>query len=213
MPDLNFQVTGVEVTAHAAVPLLTFKLAITNTPATETIHTVILQCQIQIETIRRQYTGAEKAKLRDLFGEPERWGQTLRTMLWAHAQTTIRAFTGSATVGLPVACTYDLNMAGTKYFYALEQGDIPLRFLFSGTIFYAGQPMGLQVAQISWDKEATFRLPVKIWHDMMDQYYPNSAWLYLRRDIFDRLYQYKVQHGLPTWEETLQRLLPPAGSE
>jgi hypothetical protein len=207
VPDLDFAVTGVEATSHAATPLLTFKLAVNNTPATEMIHTVILQCQIQIETIRREYNGAEKAKLLDLFGEPERWGQTLRTMLWTHASTTVRAFTGSTTVEVPVPCTYDLNVAGTKYFYALEQGEIPLRFLFSGTIFYAGQSIGLQVAQISWEKEATFRLPVKIWQDMINHYYPNTAWLYLHRDVFDRLYQYKVRHGLPSWEETLQKLL------
>ena len=209
MPDLNFNITGVEATAHAVTPLLTFHLEVTNAPADEAIHTVILQCQIQIETIRRQYSGTEKSKLLDLFGEPERWGQTLRTMLWTHAHTTIRGFTGQTTFHLPVACTYDLNVAGTKYFYALEEGEVPLRFLFSGTIFYAGQSMGLQVTQISWDKEAIFRLPIKVWQEMIERYYPNTAWLYLHKDVFDQLYQYKVRHGLPTWEAVLQSLLPP----
>jgi len=213
VPDLNFTVTGVEATAHAVTPLITFQMEVINTPPDESIHTVILQCQIQIETIRRQYNGAEKAKLLDLFGEPERWGQTLRTMLWTHAHTTIRGFTGQTTVQLPVACTYDLNVAGTKYFYALEEGEVPLRFLFSGTVFYAGQSRGLQVTQISWDKEATFRLPVRVWQEMIDRYYPNTAWLYLHKDVFDRLYQYKVKRGLPTWEDTLRSLLPPLDDE
>src|SRR5258707_88849 len=66
----------------------------------------------------------------------------------------------------------------------------------------------LQVAPISWEKEAVFRLPVHVWRAMMDHYYPNSAWLCLRRDLFERLYRYKVEHGLPTWEQTLESLLP-----
>ena len=67
---------------------------------------------------------------------------------------------------------------------------------------------GLQVAPISWDKEARFRLPVKIWREMMETYYPNSAWLCLHKDVFDRLYQYKVTHGIPTWEEVLESIIP-----
>jgi hypothetical protein len=66
----------------------------------------------------------------------------------------------------------------------------------------------LQVAPISWDKETRFRLPVKVWHDMMDTYYPNSAWLCLRRDAFERLYRYKTFHGIPTWEQALETLVP-----
>jgi hypothetical protein len=42
---------------------------------------------------------------------------------------------------------------------------------------------------------------------MMDEYYPNSAWLSLRRDAFERLYEFKVRNGLPTWEQALERLL------
>jgi len=42
---------------------------------------------------------------------------------------------------------------------------------------------------------------------MMDLYYPNSAWLSLRKDVFERLYQYKMSKGIPTWEETLGGLL------
>jgi hypothetical protein len=41
----------------------------------------------------------------------------------------------------------------------------------------------------------------------MDIYYPNSAWLHLERDVFDRLYRYKVRHGIPTWEQMLDKLV------
>jgi hypothetical protein len=79
--------------------------------------------------------------------------------------------------------------------------------MFSGTVFYTRGSENLQAAPISWDKEARFSLPVKAWRDMMDTYYPNSAWLRVRRDIFDRLYEYKVRHGIPTWEQALERML------
>jgi hypothetical protein len=80
--------------------------------------------------------------------------------------------------------------------------------MFSGTVFYADAEDALQVAPISWEQEARFMLPVKVWRDMMDAYYPNSVWLSLRRDVFDRLYQYKTQRGIPTWEQALESVLP-----
>ena len=48
---------------------------------------------------------------------------------------------------------------------------------------------------------------------MMERYYPNTAWLCLRQDVFDRLYRYKSRRGLPTWEQALEGLLPPAEKE
>jgi divalent metal cation (Fe/Co/Zn/Cd) transporter len=42
---------------------------------------------------------------------------------------------------------------------------------------------------------------------MMDFYYPNIAWLCLHREVFERLAQYKMDHGIPTWEQALERLL------
>ena len=39
----------------------------------------------------------------------------------------------------------------------MEEGEIPLCFLFSGTVFYQAQDGGLQVAPISLDKQADFR--------------------------------------------------------
>lgn len=209
MPDLSFQIEGVKAPAFAAAPLLAFKLRIANAIADEPVHSVMLRCQIQIAATRRRYSPRDQERLIDLFGEPERWSQTLRSLLWTHASVVVPAFTGGAEVDLPVPCTYDFNVAATKYFYALEEGEIPLLFLFSGTVFYAGAHGGLQVAQISWDKEAPFRLPVQAWKDMMDLYYPNSAWLSVRKDLVERLYLYKVRHGLLTWEQALESLLPP----
>ncbi|HEY7543678.1 MAG TPA: DUF6084 family protein [Blastocatellia bacterium] len=208
MPDLNFTVEQVEALPFAASPTLAFKLRVANRQAEERVHNVLLRCQIQMEVTRRRYSEEEQARLSDLFGEPHRWGETLRSMLWTHAIAVVPPFTSSTTVDLPVPCTFDFNVAATKYFAGLDDGEVPLVLLFSGTVFYESKDGALQVTQISWNEEARYRLPVRVWKEMMDIYYPSSAWLSLRRDIFDRLYRYKAREGFPTWEQTLESLLP-----
>src|SRR5579863_4468190 len=207
MPDLNFEIEGAEVSKFSASPQIALKLRLTNSNANETVHSVVLRCQIQLEVTRRRYTAEEQRKLHDLFGEPERWSQTLRNLLWTHVNVNIPPFQGETVVDLPVPCTFDFNVGATKYFHGLGDGQVPLCVMFSGTVFYARDRGPLQVAPISWDKEARFNLPVKVWHDMMDTYYPNSAWIRLSRDVFERLYDYKVRHGIPTWEQALGRML------
>jgi hypothetical protein len=207
MPDLDFQVTGLEPDARGVTPLLNFVVEVTNSPAEEVIQTVTLQAQIQIQAPRRTYNAQEKEKLSDIFGPPEQWGQTLRTQFWTHAQTVVRPFSGKTTSRLSVPCTFDLNVLAAKYFYALEDGDAPLLFLFSGTVFYQNAEGRLQIAQVSWNKECVFRLPVKTWRDIMDHHYPNTAWLTLQRDAFERLYAFRRVRGLMSWDETIDALL------
>ena len=210
MPNLSFQIAGVDQGVRGLTPLLHFQLEVTNAPATESIHTVMLQAQIQIQSPQRTYNAREKDKLEDLFGTPDRWGQTLRNRLWTHASTCIRSFSGKTAALLPVPCTYDLNISATKYFYALEGGEVPLLFLFSGTVFYATEAGNLQVQQIPWDNECTYRMPVQVWQALMDHHYPGTAWLSLDRELFDRLYTYKRRRGLATWDQAIAQLLPAA---
>ncbi len=207
MPDLQFTIESTDAVPYAAVPMVVFKVRIVNNPSDQVVHTVALRAQIQIEATRRNYDANEQAKLLDLFGEPDRWGQTLRSMLWTHASAVVPRFAGDTLADISVPCSFDFNIAATKYFHGMRSGDLPLCFQFSGTVFYQGEDETLQVAPISWDKEAKYRLPVTVWKDLMDAYYPSSVWLSLQRDTFERLYQYKVREGIPTWEETLERAL------
>lgn len=207
MPDLQLSIESAAVVQYSATPQLSFQVRIVNNAPEETIHTIAMRAQIQIEVTRRKYDPNEQARLQDLFGEPDRWGQTLRNMLWTHVSIVVPRFTGSAVVEIPVPCTFDFNVAATKYFHGLHSGDLPLCFQFSGNVFYQGGDESLQIAPISWDKEARYRLPLKTWKDLMDMYYPNSAWLALRKDTFEKLYQYKVREGIPTWEEAIERAL------
>ena len=205
MPDLQFQVESAAATPNAAAPQLTFKVRITNSEP-ESIHSIALRAQVQIEPVRRRYTAEEQEHLKELFGEPERWSKTLHPLLWTNANVSVQSFTGSTAVDVPVPCTFDFNVAITKYIHGLDEGELPTTLLFSGTVFYAGAT-SLQVAQIPWNKEASYRLPVRVWKEMMDLYYPNTAWISLRRDVFEQLYEYKSRHGIGTWEQTLERML------
>jgi hypothetical protein len=207
MPDLSITVASVEVVPYAASPALTFKLRVVNKDTAEKIHTVVLRAQIQIEVARRKYTAEEQERLRDLFGTPDRWGQTLKNLLWTNASVVVPQFTGDTAVDLQVPCTFDFSVATTKYFNGLEGGEIPVVLMFSGTVFYADEDGALRVAPISWEKETTFRVPLKVWKDMMDTYYPNIAWLCLRRDIFEDLDRYKRENGIPSWEQVFETLL------
>ncbi|GHO55437.1 DUF6084 family protein [Ktedonobacter robiniae] len=213
MPEMNFEIVQAEVPTYAATPMLLFQLRVSNEDAEETIHSIALRCQIQIAVTQRHYSPGAQARLLEVFGEPQRWGETLRSLHWTHVGVVVPQFRGSTLVDLPVPCTYDFDVVGTKYFDALEDGEIPLSFLFSGTIFYSGEQGQLQIGQIPWSKEAFYRLPVSLWRDMMNHYYPNSAWIRMHKDVFDLLYAYKMGHKLLTWDDTLQRLLYTASKE
>jgi hypothetical protein len=206
VPDLDFRMEGAEVLEFAAVPSILFKLRIENLEE-EAVRSVALNTQVRIAAAQRHYDTAEQERLLEVFGEPSRWGNTLRSLLWTHTVLQIPPFSGSTIVDMPVTCTYDLEVVAGKYFYALEDGEVPLEFLFSGTVFYTGEGGGLQVARISWEKEAEFRLPVRVWKEMMEHYFPNSAWIRLRKDTFDQLYDYKIRKGFPTLEAAVEGLL------
>ncbi len=205
MPDLNFQVEDASATPNAAVPQLSFSVRITNS-GPEPVHSIALRVQVQIEPVRRRYTPAEQEHLKELFGEPERWSKSVHPLLWTNANVNVSSFTGSTVIEIPVPCTFDFNVAVTKYIYGLENGDLPITLLFSGTVFYASH-LGMQIAQIPWERDANCRLPITVWKQMMDQHYPNVAWLCLRRDVFDRIAAYKSRYSIATWEQTLERML------
>jgi len=205
MTALGFSVLGARAEPYAAAPTLVFRLRVAETTG-ERIHAIALRCQIQIEPRQRHYTAAEEERLLELFGEPPRWGETLKTVLWTHASLMVPGFEGSREVDLPVACTYDFELTAAKYFHALDEGEIPLLLLFSGTVFTRGQN-GFSVEQIPWEKEAPFRLPVAVWRELMDRYFPGSAWLRLRRETFDALHQFRGRRALPTWDDAIEALL------
>ena len=205
MNNLSFGIVGARIEPYAAVPTLVFRLNIAENSAQQ-IHAMALRCQIHIEPRRRHYSPDEQNGLLELFGESHRWGATLRTLLWTHVSLMVPGFQNRVEIDVPVVCTYDFEVVAAKYLEALAQGQVPLRFLFSGTIFIRA-PSGFSVAQVPWENEAEFLLPVQLWRELMDRYFPGSAWIRLRRESFDALYRFKGRQALPTWDDAVEALL------
>jgi len=205
--ELVFTVVDAARVEYAAVPTLRFVVRV-EAPGGEAVRSVLLDTQIQIAARRRHYDAAAYDRLFELFGPPADWGTTLRTLLWHRATVVVPAFTGVTEVDVTVPCTYDLEVAASRYFDALPDGVVPLEFLFSGSVFAAGPGGGLQVTRLSWEQEAEYRFPVRVWREAIDTYFRGHAWLRLRRDAFDRLAAYKSRNALATWEDALDSLLP-----
>ena len=206
VPELGFRVEDAGPLEFSAAPAVRFALRI-EAGAGEVVRSVLLTTQIRIAAQRRPYGPGEQERLADIFGEPSRWGTTLRSLLWKQTTTVVPAFTGSTVVGLPVDCTYDLEVASAAYLQALGDGDVPLEFLFSGTMFYSTPEGQLSTGLISWDREATYRLPVRVLKETMDQHFRGSAWVRVRRETFDRLYAHKASRVLGSFDQTIDGLL------
>lgn len=213
MVDLAFSVQGVEVERFAAVPTLVFKVRVTGGAPDVKIQNLLLQCQIWIDAHRRRYMAREQDRLSDLFGKRHRWSETLRSLLWTHTSLQVPAFEAERTVDMPIACSFDFNLASTKYFHGLEDGAVPLTFLFSGTVFYRDAGGPLQMEQIAWSAEATYQLQVGVWREMINLHYPDGAWLRLSRDVFDRVEQHRRDNGFTSWDQSLAALLNQQGVE
>jgi len=217
--ELAFDCTGARADKYALVPSMYFALRISETSG-ERVEAIALRCQIRIEPARRRYSAAEAERLNDLFGDTQRWADTLRPVQFTNVSIMVPGFTGSTDVDLPVPLSYDMEIGSTRYFAALDDGEVPLLLLFSGTVFTIVDGR-MSVTQVPWSKEASYRLPVGTWREAIDAHFPNAAWIRLSTATFDELQAVKTAWGLPTWEATVQALLslaaeraaPPPGAE
>ena len=208
MTELTFGCTGVSAAPYAAVPTLTFRLAVTESAGAR-VDAIALRCQIRIEPARRRYTDEEAERLTDLFGETQRWADTLKPLQFINVSIMVPGFTGSADVDLPVPLTYDMEIGATRYFAGLDDGEVPLLLLFSGTVFSVTDGR-MSVTQVPWSKEAAYRLPVSVWREAIDAHFPNTAWLKLSMLTFNDLVSFKTAKGLATWDATILALLSEA---
>ena len=205
MSNYQFSVVDIFAEPYAAAPQLTARLRIQETSG-QTIHAIALRCQVRIEPQRRRYEEADESGLRALFGERDRWAETLKPFLWMQSSAMVQGFTEITEVDLPLPCTYDFEVTGSRYLHAVTEGTVPLALLFSGTVFTKGAN-GFGVEQVPWDCEARYLLPVSVWQEMIASYFPSSGWIRLDHDVVDALADYKAEHGLISWEETVRALL------
>ncbi len=209
--DLVFDCLDGHAEPYAITPTLMFNLRIAEVTGA-TIEAIALRVQIRIEAQRRRYAPEEADRLLEIFGETTRWGDTLKPLHFANLTLMAPRFTGSIETELAVPCTYDFEVASTKYFHALEDGEIPLLFLFSGTVFMKSEN-GFSVTQVPWNKEASFRLPARVWREAMDASFPGSGWVRLRRETIDALQRFKARQAMTSWDQALTALLARGGEE
>jgi hypothetical protein len=203
--ELTFGCTGATAERYAATPTLAFTLTITESSGVR-VHAIALRCQIRLEPFRRRYSDDEARRLHDLFGDRERWAETVKPIQLATVTAMVPSFTAVTEVGLQVPCTYDLEVASARYLQGLDDGTVPMLMLFSGTVFIENGP-GYSVELVPWSSEASYRMPVSVWQDLVDEHFPGSAWLRCGRETLDELSDFKARHALPTWDATLRALL------
>jgi hypothetical protein len=194
---------------YGAGPTLLFRLRI-NELTGQRIHAIAMRCQMRFEPARRPYTDDEAALLLDVFGERSRWSDTLKPMQFAHAAIMVPSFDGSVDVEVPVPASYDLEVATGKYLHALTGEPVPMVMMFSGTVF-GKSDSGFWVEQVPWHLETRYGLPVTVWRDLMDAYFPQSGWLRLHRETLDSLLRFKAARGLATWDDVMRELVSEVG--
>jgi hypothetical protein len=204
--DLDFAVLGARSVRYAAAPMLTLDLEISETGGRE-VYMVALSIQLMIDPARRSYDDATRERLVELFGAPERWAVTTRSLVWSKLDVLVPAFTGTTTVAVPIACHYDLELAAAKYLHSLPDGEAPLALHFNGMIYYPREDGGLQMVLIPWSKSIDFRMPVSVWQQTIEHYYPGTAWVSVRMDTFEALQQEKLARGLATLDACVTALL------
>lgn len=209
-PEPEFQVIDAAARRHAAVPALEFDVHVTE-PGGRRVHAIALSAQVMIEPARRAYDAPTRAKLVELFGPPERWATTTRSLVWHQADVLVPAFLGSTTFKVPVPVSFDMEVASSKYLYGLPDGEVPLGFNFNGTVHYRGEDGSLQMSLIPWSCSAEFRLPVAKWRELLDHYYPRTGWLPVQADTLDALLEEKARRALPTLDACVRELLEEGG--
>jgi hypothetical protein len=205
MAELAFGCTGAHSARYAATPTLNFTLQVTEATGAR-VHAIVLRCQVRIEPHRRRYSADEARRLSDLFGDTSRWAETVKPIQLAAVTTMVPGFSSLTEIELPVPVTYDLEVASARYLRGLDDGSIPLLLLFSGTVFVAHGD-SYTVGLIPWSAEASYRMPVSVWQDVVNDHFPGSAWLRCSLGTLDALSAFKSEHALPTWDATLNALL------
>jgi hypothetical protein len=205
MTPISIAIVGAQPSPQTASPAITFRLRIENASGGR-VHAIALRCQTRIEPRGRRYTKQEQSRLYELFGDVSQWDRTLRGVTWAHSTIVVPSFDREIEVDLPVACSYDLEVASAKYLHAVREGDVPILCVFSGTIFTMAES-GVCMEPVSWDLDASYRLPARVWQSAMDQFFPGGGWLRLQRDTIDRLQAFRGRQAVVSWDEAIDRLL------
>jgi hypothetical protein len=210
VPDPEFEITGAAHLAFAAAPTMRFQ-ALVSEPQGIEVQSIALTAQVMIDPARRGYDSETRERLSELFGPPGN-GPTgppsTSGLAWARVATNVPGFTGATTFGIEVSCTYDLEVAAAKYFYAVRDGQVPLSFHFNGNVFYRGSGPGqpLMVVPVAWST-AQYSMPVDVWRAMIAEHYPGGGWIRLDDETLNALNERRAGRGLASFDACVRELL------
>jgi hypothetical protein len=206
IPEPEFAITGAAHLAYAAAPTMVFS-GVVSEPGGKPVQSIALSAQVMIDPARRGYDAQTRERLAELFGPPATWAPSTQGLSWARVSAQIPAFSESATFALELPCSYDLEVAAVKYFYALADGAVPLSFHFNGTVFFHGPDGRLQVVPVPWSASAQFQLPVATWRAMIAEHYPGGGWIRISDETLTRLNARRAGRGLPSFDACIEELL------
>lgn len=202
----QFTILSAEPIEYSATPGVRFHLHVTE-PEGREVYTIALSAQIHIDPARRGYDEATRERLVELFGAPERWGATTHSFQWARVQCLVPSFTGSTAFALEVPCSYDLEVASSKYFDSVNDSEVPLSFHFNGTVLYRGDDDRLQVVLVPWSCSSRWEMPVAVWKRTIDAHYPGGGWIRLEHETLAAISREKASRGLHSFDATVRDLL------
>lgn len=203
LPEPEFWVLDCVPVPHTAAPTLSFKLRVKDGSGLE-VYTVALTAQIHLEASSRAHAHDVRQGLQDVFGEPERWNDTARSVIWAKRDVLVPSFTGSTSFELELPCSTDLELATTRYFEAVEDGEAPLAFHFSGSVFYRAEHDRMQLTMVPWHSTAQFRLPLATWRKAVGE---RGGLVRVSGEAFAELKQFQHERGLPSLGAAVSELV------
>jgi Family of unknown function (DUF6084) len=208
VPAPEFAVTGAAHLPFAATPTMRFEAAVTE-PEGVAVQSIALTAQVMIDPARRGYDPETRERLAELFGPPSSWAPSTSGLAWARVAAAVPGFTGSATFAMEVPCTYDLEVAAAKYFYAVQDGLVPLSFHFNGNVFYRGdEPTHpLMVVPVTWSSTAQYSMPIATWRAMIAEHYPGGGWIRVGDETLAALNDRRGARGLSSFDACVRELL------
>lgn len=206
VPAPEFAVTGAAHLPFAAAPTMRFDGAVAEPEGVE-VQSIALTAQVMIDPARRGYDPETRERLAELFGPPASWAPSTSGLAWARVAAAVPGFTGSAAFTMEVPCTYDLEVAAAKYFYAVHDGLVPLSFHFNGNVFYRDEQGRLMVVPVTWSSTAQYSMPIATWRAMIAEHYPGGGWIRVDDETLAALNERRGARGLSSFDACVRELL------
>jgi hypothetical protein len=202
--ELGFRIVGASPLEHAATPIVCVHVIAESRAA---VRAVVLRCLVVIDPGARAYDANEAAALERVLGPADR--RATAPLVWAQLPQNLPGFEGELGFDLHLPCSLDLRAGGAAYLDAIEDGNVPLTVLFSGTAFVADDAGALSALPIPQTAEARFALPIAVCRDALSRHHGDATLVPVRREILARLRRFAAHRHerTPALDDAIENLL------